>query len=119
MARTPDVQGRRILALGASLALFSIGSFAQAASTPRVDARQVKQEKRIDQGVSSGQLSSKEAARLEKEQGHVAKVEEKAKADGTVTAAERQHLHRAQNRTSADIHHQKHDAQTAASGVRR
>jgi hypothetical protein len=105
--------------LGASLALFSIGSFAQAASTPRVDARQVKQEKRIDQGVSSGQLSSKEAARLEKEQGHVAKVEEKAKADGTVTAAERQHLHRAQNRTSADIHHQKHDAQTAASGVRR
>ena len=46
-------------------------------------------------------------------------MEEKAKADGTVTAAERQHLHRAQNRTSADIHHQKHDAQTAASGVRR
>ena len=105
--------------LGASLALISVGSFAQAASTPRVDARQVKQEKRIENGVSSGQLSSHEAARLEKEQGHVAKVEEKAKADGTVTAAERQHLQRAQNRSSADIHHQKHDPQTAASGVRR
>jgi len=103
------------LALGASLALASIGAFAQAASTPRVDARQVKQEKRIDAGVASGQLTTGEAARLEKQQGHVATVEEKAKADGTVTSAERRHMTRAQNRSSANIHHQKHDPQTAAS----
>jgi hypothetical protein len=109
----------KTFAMGASLALFSLASFAQAASTPRVDARQAKQEKRIDKGVASGQLSSGEAARLEKQQGHVAKVEDKAKADGTVTAAERQHLHRAQNRSSANIYQQKHDAQTAASGVKR
>ena len=109
------MQNLKTLAVGASLALPSIGAFAQAASTPRVDARQVKQEKRIDHGVASGQLTNHEAARLEKQQTHIATVEANAKADGTVTAAERQHLHRAQNRSSANIHHQKHDAQTAAS----
>jgi hypothetical protein len=109
----------KILAIGASLAALSVGAFAQAASTPRVDARQVKQERRIEQGVSSGQLTGGEAARLESQQAHVAAVEQKAKADGTVTAAERQHLTRAQNHSSANIHHQKHDAQTAASAVKR
>ena len=101
--------------LGASLAVFSIGAFAHDASTPRVDARQVKQEQRIENGVQSGQLTGREAARLEKQQGHVASVEARAKADGTVTTAERRHLARAQNHSSASIYHQKHDAQTAAS----
>jgi hypothetical protein len=109
----------RTVALGVTLALFSIGSFAQAASTPKVDARQARQEKRIEKGVSSGQLTNQEAARLEKQQGHVASVEDKAKADGTVTVAERHHIQRAQNRSSANIHHQKHDAQTAASAAAR
>ena len=105
------------LAFGTALALASLGAFAQAAapSTPRVDARQTHQEKRIDKGVASGQLNEKEAARLEKQQGHVEKVEEKAKADGTVTKAERRHMTRAQNHASANIHQQKHDAQKAAS----
>jgi len=105
----------KTVALGVSLALASIGALANDASTPRVDARQVKQEKRIEQGVSSGQLTGKETARLEKQQDHIAAVEAKAKADGSVTAAERRHLTRAQNHSSASIHHQKHDAQTAAS----
>ena len=106
--------------LGAGLAVFSIGAFAQDASTPRVDARQVKQERRIENGIQSGQLTGREAARLEKQQGHVVAVEARAKADGTLTTAERRHLARAQNHSSASIYHQKHDAQTAASApVRR
>ena len=105
----------RSLALGATLAVLSITGFAQSAETPRVDARQAKQEKRIDKGVASGQLNEKEANRLEKQQAHVDKVETKAKADGTVTAAERRHVTRAQNNTSAHIYQQKHDAQKAAS----
>ena len=103
------------LVLGASLAVFSIGAFAQAASTPRVDARQAKQEKRIDKGVSSGRLTETEANRVEKQQGRVDNAETKAKADGTVTTAERRHVARMQNRSSANIYHQKHDPQRAAS----
>ena len=106
----------KTLAVGATLAVACIGAFAQAASapsTPRVDKREVQQEKRIQQGVGSGQLTAKETYRLEKEQAAIGKAETKAKSDGTVTAQERKRLHRMQDRASRDIHHQKHDAQTA------
>ena len=42
------------------------------------------------------------------------KAEDKAKADGTVTKAERRRLHKMQNHASHDIRHQKHDRQHAA-----
>ncbi len=107
------------------LSLASVAVFAQAASspaaTPGIDKRQAKQEQRIDQGVASGQLTKREAHRLEREQGAVNRAENKAKADGVVTAAERKRLHHMQDAASKDIHHQKHDAQVrkpakAASG---
>lgn len=102
----------RTLALGATLAIASLGAFAQAA-TPGIDQRQANQEKRIDQGIASGELNKRETRRLEKEQVVINKAEDKAKADGTVTKKERARLHRMQNHASRDIRHQKHDAQTA------
>ncbi len=100
----------------ATLALAAAGAFAQAsgpAATPRVDQRQANQEKRIDQGIASGELNKRETRRLEKEQNVIDKAEDKAKSDGTVTQAERRRLHKMQNHASRDIHRQKHDAQTA------
>ena len=41
---------------------FAGSAFAQTA-TPGIDKRQANQEKRIDQGVKSGELNKKEAAR--------------------------------------------------------
>lgn len=86
---------------------------ATSAATPRVDKRQANQEKRIDQGVASGQLTPKETRRLEREQAAINRAENKAKADGVVTAGERKHLTHMQNKASKDIHHQKHDKQHA------
>jgi hypothetical protein len=104
-----------ILATGVSLAIASIGAFAQATPTmPRVDQREAKQQARIDAGVASGQLTARETNRLDKQQARVATAESNAKADGTVTAKERRQLHRMQHRASANIHAQKHDAQVAA-----
>jgi hypothetical protein len=107
----------KTLAVAATLAVATAGAFAQTASspaaTPRVDQRQANQEKRIDQGIASGELNKRETRRLEKEQSAVNRAEDKAKADGTVTKAERHRLHKMQNHASKDIHHQKHDAQTA------
>ena len=106
----------KTVAIGATLAIASIGAFAQAASapaTPRIDAREAMQQARIDAGVASGQLNARETNRLDKQQGRIAATEANAKADGTVTARERRHLARMQNRASANIHKQKHDAQTA------
>jgi hypothetical protein len=67
---------------------------------------------RIDQGVASGALTGKEAARLDKGQNRVDNAENKAKADGKVTKKERAHLNKMQNKQSRRIHRQKHDAQT-------
>lgn len=101
----------------ATLTFAAAGAFAQAASapaaTPRVDQRQANQEKRIDQGIASGELNKRETRRLEKEQNVIDRAENKAKADGTVTKAERRRLHKMQNHASRDIRHQKHDAQVA------
>ena len=95
------------------LAAASIGAFAQAPATPRIDQREANQQARIANGAASGQLTGKETLRLEKEQAAINKAEAHAKADGTVTRHERKRLHRMQNAASHDIHHQKHDAQTA------
>lgn len=103
------------VAIGATLAIASIGAFAQAATpvTPKVDAREARQQARIDAGVASGQLTAKETNRLDKQQARIAGAEAKAKADGTVTTKERHHLARMQDRASTNIRKQKHDAQTA------
>lgn len=74
-----------------------------------MDHHQQHQQQRIDQGVQSGQLNQKEAARLERRQERVETMEDKAKADGTVTPQERKRLHHAQNRESWRIHHERHD----------
>ena len=81
---------------------------------PRVDKREANQEKRIEQGVQSGQLTPKEAARLEKGQQKVEKMESKATADGKVTKKEKAKLHHAQNKQSRHIAKQKHDTQKVA-----
>jgi len=94
----------------AVLTAFALPVLAQT-NTPNIDQRQANQQQRIDQGVKSGQLTGKEAARLEKGQEHVQKVEDKAKADGVVTKKERARIQHAENVQSRHIAKQKHDRQ--------
>jgi hypothetical protein len=98
--------------LAAALLALAVTSVHAQTATPGVDQRQVNQEKRIEQGVASGQLTPREAARLERGQERVEKMEEKAKADGKVTPEERARLKKAQDRQSAAIYKEKHDRQT-------
>ena len=95
----------------AAIAAFAILPLAAQTATPRVDARQEKQDARIDQGVRSGELTKKEAAKLKAGQAKVEAKEEKAKADGKVTAKERAELEHAQDKQSRKIAKQKHDKQ--------
>jgi uncharacterized membrane protein YebE (DUF533 family) len=96
--------------LVAVLAAFALPVLAQT-NTPTIDQRQANQQQRIDQGVKSGQLTGKEAARLEKGQEHVQKVEDKAKADGVVTKKERARIQHAEDVQSRHIAREKHDRQ--------
>jgi hypothetical protein len=82
-------------------------------STPRIDQRQAEQQKRIDQGVKSGELNKKEAARLEKGQQRIQKMEDKAMADGKMTKNERKKIEHAQDQESKKIYREKHDKQKA------
>ena len=98
--------------LVASLVLVMGGAaFAQTPATPRIDKREANQEKRIEQGVVSGQLTPREEKRLEAREAHLENAEAKAKADGTVTAKERKRLHVMAAADSKAIHRQKHDGQ--------
>ncbi len=82
-----------------------------AGATPGIDKRQVNQERRIEQGVKSGQLTNREAGRMEKREAKIEADKQAAKADGKVTAKERKHLQRELNQTSRAIAREKHDKQ--------
>ncbi len=82
--------------------------FAQTA-TPRIDAREAKQQQRIANGVASGQLTAKETQHLEARESKLAADERAAKADGVVTARERAKLTREENRDSRAIYKDKHN----------
>jgi hypothetical protein len=77
--------------------------------TPRINARQVRQQQRIAQGVRSGQLTPGETRRLERQQGRIRANKVQAKADGHVTPRERARLTRGQNRASRNIYRLKHN----------
>lgn len=79
------------------------------ANAARRDARQARQHARIHQGVKSGELTQGEAIRLRKQQKHIRKMENRAEADGTVTAGEKARIENAQDRASANIYRKKHN----------
>lgn len=81
------------------------------AATPGIDKRLQYQDKRIEKGKETGQLTEREAARLERRQDKIQSDVDKAKADGVVTKKERAKLHHELNRSSAGIAHEKHDRQ--------
>ena len=76
---------------------------------PRIQKREQNQEKRIQQGEQSGQLTPKEAGKLEAQQTKIKQDEERMKADGKLTKAERKKLKREQDRASKNIYRKKHN----------
>lgn len=109
------------LAIGLLLAGSALAQAQQSPPpAPRVDHftdRNVAQQKRIEQGLQSGQLTTREAARLEQGQAHINHMESRAtNPDGARGAAvgpgEAARIQHAQNAESHAIYRQRHDAQT-------
>jgi len=104
------------LLAAALVVAFPVMALAQApdtTSTKRIDKRQENQERRIDKGAQTGQLTGKEQKRLEKGQARVQKMEDKAMADGKMTKKERAHIEHAQDQQSKKIYRERHDKQVA------
>lgn len=74
--------------------------------------RNANQERRIEQGVQSGELTNHEAGRLERGQSRVARSEANAGADGHVGPREQRRIQHRERRQSGRIYHEKHDGQT-------
>ena len=102
----------RLTAIAAGLAACTIAAAASAQNTADVVQRDVNQQNRIEQGLKSGELTTKEAGRLEREESHIDKMESNALKDGKMTNAEKRRIERAENQASKDIYREKHDAQT-------
>lgn len=83
------------------------------AGTPQLARREANQQQRIANGIESGTLTPREAARLQRGEARLHRNEARAKADGVVTAKERAALNAEADHMSKRIYRQKHDAQAA------
>ncbi len=104
------------LALAAALmAIPASSAFAQTTYGERhhIAARKSYQQDRIAQGVRSGELTPREAGRIEHQEAGLNHEERNMRAhdDGRLTAQDRHILASQQNRESHRIYNQKHDGQ--------
>jgi CRISPR/Cas system CMR-associated protein Cmr3 (group 5 of RAMP superfamily) len=94
----------------AAFLFMGINTFAQT-KTPKLTDKQIKQTKRIHQGVKSGELTRFETKQLMKQKRKLQKHKMIAKSDGVVTPKERARLNAQANRLNKNIYKQKHDSQ--------
>ena len=71
--------------------------------------RNINQEKRIEQGVKSGELTNRETGKLERGQARVDHAEAVAGSDGHVGKNEQARIQRKENRQSGEIYKKKHN----------
>lgn len=71
--------------------------------------RNINQEKRIEQGVKSGELANRETGKLERGQARVDHAEAVAGSDGHVGKNEQARIQRKENRQSGEIYKKKHN----------
>jgi hypothetical protein len=109
LRRNTTMMNRPVIA--AALCLACAGAFAQtnAASTTQ---RDVNQQTRIENGLKDGSLNTKEAAKLEKEESRVDKLQARDLKDGKLSSTERAQLNAAQNKVNRDISADRHNAVT-------
>lgn len=88
----------------------SVSGTALAQSTASETQRDVDQQQRIEQGLQSGQLSSKEAGQLEHKEQQIDRTEAHAMQDGTLSPAEKARIQYEQNQASRAIYRDKHNA---------
>lgn len=80
-------------------------------ATAQVNMHQERQQERIERGVRSGDLTGREAAHLERQQGRIARAEHRMRArnGGYLNRHQRRKLEMRQMRASRHIHHARHN----------
>ena len=95
-----------------SLLLAGIGA-ANAQSAGENAQRDANQQERIEQGLQSGQLNTRETGRLERQEQAIDRQEARdEKSGGQLTSQEQARINREQNAVSRNIYDDKHNAAT-------
>jgi hypothetical protein len=89
--------------------LLAVGASAGNANDPGIRVRIEEQQKRIDQGIASGQLAPREADIVQDNLNRIKAAEARMKADGTLTPRERARLEHMLDRNSKMIYREKHN----------
>jgi len=93
-------------------AVFVVAVSPASIAGPRgINRREYREQQRINQGIRSGELTRREAARLEAGLARIKVNERFARMDGEISPRERARLNRELSRESNAIYHQKHDRQ--------
>ncbi len=88
---------------------FTSAAQAQTTHTPVINHNQHKIERRIHQGVRSGELTRIEARHLQREDMRIRREKRMAMADGKMTFAERRHIRRREKMLSRAINRDEHN----------
>ena len=99
-----------------ALSALTTAAWAQATTAEKDQQRNVNQQQRIEQGLQSGQLSTREAGSLERREQHVEKMEARDLKNGSMSPAEQARLNAAQHRVSNQIYADKHNGVTGNPG---
>ncbi len=96
------------------IALFTLGAGsakvnAQRIYMPVIRHQQICEQKRIYNGVQTGELTPRELGRLEMQQAKIQHDKRCAKADGIISPYERTYIRIEETRASRNIYRQKHD----------
>jgi len=103
---------RSLIALALTLVL-SGAAQAQEQGAAVEAQRDANQQERIEQGLQSGQLSTKEAGHLERQEQRIDRQEaHDLKQGGTLTPQEKARINREQNQVSRNIYQDKHNGVT-------
>lgn len=104
----------KIAALAVAASLFvSAAAFAQTPESNRtINGRKAEQQRRIGEGVGSGQLTGHETRHIEHQERAINHEERNMRAadNGHLTRSDRQTLHAQQNAESRRIYRDKHNA---------
>ena len=100
---------RIISALVLAIGLMTAAAYAGNTNDPGIHARIEEQQKRIDQGISSGQLTRVEADIVQDNLNRIKDAEARMKRDGNLTPKERARLELRLDRNSRMIYKEKHN----------
>ncbi len=89
-----------------------IGNTAFAQAVQEDQQRDVNQQERIEQGLQSGQLSTREAGQLERGQQQIDRTEARDLQNGSINAGEQARLNANENKESTAIYDDKHNGVT-------